>query len=181
MIVMYRTESTLSETNSTESDKQFLFRCEQSWFSVPAVSVREVSVAPEFVTVPGCHEVVDGLCRQQSEFIPVISLGALLNLDRGDERCGNNQLLTLSTGTAWAIRIAQAAALESLETIPSQDFRQGDAASSPVLGTAVFGEHVVRVLNPERLYQLAQQQLEGLWNGQQYGSTPSLSLSGDRR
>jgi chemotaxis signal transduction protein len=178
---MHPTESNQAITDPPQSDKHFLFRCEQSWFSVPAVAVREVSVAPEFVTVPGCDEAVEGLCRQQSEFIPVISLGALLDLDRCDQRQENNQLLTLSTGAVWAIRIAEAAALEALETIPSQDFGRGDVVTSPVIGTAGFGEHVVRVLNPDRLYERTHQMLERQWNGSQVGPIQAHPLLGNER
>ena len=162
---MYPTETQTPTAGSEPTEKQFLFRCEQSWFSVPAVAVREVTVSPEFVSVPGCHEAVEGLCRQQSEFIPVISLVALLDLECSRERQENNQLLTLSAGAVWAIRIAEAAALEALETIPSQEPRAIDADPSPVVGTSVFDEHVVRVLSPDRLYQQAQRALQDQWVG----------------
>lgn len=178
---MHRTDTQTSTIEPDQADKHFLFRCEQSWFSVPAVTVREVTVAPDFVTMPGCHQAVEGLCRQQSEFIPVISLAALLDLDSSQERQENNQLLTLSTGAVWAIRIAEAAGLEHLDTIPSQELRPGDCGPSCVIGTSAFDERVIRVLNPERLYQQAQQALEGQWNGHQLRSNPSLSLPGDER
>ena len=162
-----------------QTDRHFLFRCEQSWFSVPAVNVREVTVAPEFVSVPGCHQVLEGLCRQQSEFIPVISLAALLDLDTSEATHENNQLLTLSTGAIWAIRIAEAAGLEHLDTIPSQESRTVGCDPSCVIGTSVIDEHVVRVLNPERMVQQAQRALEGHWNGRPLNSNPSLTSPGE--
>ena len=176
---MHPTDTQTSTIQLTQADKHFLFRCEQSWFSVPAITVREVTVAPDFVTVPGCHSAVEGLCRQQSEFFPVISLAALLDLESSPERQENNQLLTLSTGAVWAIRIAEAVGLEHLDTIPSPDLRTGDCDPSCILGTTAFGEHVIRVLNPERLYQQAQHALEDQWNGRPLQSSPSLSLPGD--
>ena len=178
---MHPTDTQSSTIELAQADKHFLFRCEQSWFSVPATSVREVTVAPDFVTVPGCHHAVEGLCRQQSEFIPVISLAALLDLDSSHERQENNQLLTLLAGSVWAIRIAEAVGLEHLETIPSQELRTSDCGPSCVIGTSAFDEHVIRVLNPERLYQQAQRALEGQWNGRGLRSNPSLSLPGEER
>ena len=63
------------------SDKHCVFRSGTSWFSLPAVSVREITIAPDLVPVPQCHASLAGLCHLRSEFIPVISLAALLDID----------------------------------------------------------------------------------------------------
>ena len=146
-----------------QSDKHFLFRCGQAWFSIPAFCVREVSITPEVVHVPGCHPVLEGLCRQQSEFIPVVSLAALLDLDAADCQQENHQLITICGQHVWAIQIAEASTLESLDTLSSPELRSDDTAS-PVMGTAVRGDQIVRVLNPEKLYQLTSQALEQAWS-----------------
>lgn len=177
-------DSTSTQTSTIEpaqTDRHFLFRCEQLWFSVPAINVREVTVAPEFFSVPGCHQVLEGLCRQQSEFIPVISLAALLDLDISEATQENNQLLTLSTGAIWAIRIAEAAGLEHLDTIPSQESRTVGCDQSCVIGTSAIDERVIRVLNLERMVQQAQRALEGHWNGRQLYSNPSPTSPGEER
>ncbi len=161
---------------ATQSDKHFLFRCGPSWFSIPAFCVREVSITPEVVHVPGCDPVLEGLCRKQSEFIPVISLAALLDLDTADCHQENHQLITLCGQQVWAIRIAEASALESLDTLSSPDLRSDDAAS-PVIGTAVRGDQIVRVLNPEKLYQLTSQALEQAWS-QRLASFPTPTRTG---
>ncbi len=166
---------------AAQSDKHFLFRCGQAWFSVPAIAVREVTITPEVVSVPGCHPAIEGLCRQQSEFIPVISLAALLDLETTDTMHDHNQLMTLCGNNVWAIRIAEALALESLETLSSPEIRQDDSASSPIIGTAVQGDQIVRVLNPERLYQLTNQALEIQWSGRPTASHPAFATSGDQR
>ncbi len=140
-----------------ETNKHFLFRSEQSWFSLPAVAVREVTIAPQLVVVPGCHESLEGLCHLRSEFIPVISLAALLDIDCAGGPAANQQLITLTGTSVWAMRIAQAAALESLETIAAPSGRHADSAISPVVGTAIYADQVVRVLDPTRLYRLAHQ------------------------
>jgi len=176
--VTNQTEPMVDRTDCTPSDKHVLFRSGQSWFSVPAVAVREITIAPDLASVPGCHRTLEGLCRQQSEFIPVISLDALLEVETTGKTQENNQLLTFAANTVWAIRIAEAAALESVETITSPEDRHDTTASSPVIGTAIFGDRVVRVLNPDRLYQLTAQALEQQWTGQQ---SLSPSAPGDQR
>lgn len=145
------------------SDKHVLFRLGKSWFSVPAIAVREVTIAPDLISVPGCHSSLEGLCRQQSEFIPVISLDAWFEIETTDRRGENNQLITLEGNSVWAIRVSEVTTLQSLETIASQEDRNDERSSSPVIGTAIFGDRVIRVLNPDRLYQFAAQSLEQQW------------------
>ena len=140
-------------TASSETVQHFLFRCSESWFAVPATSVRELTIAPEIVSVPGCHDALSGLCRQQSEFIPVIALDALLDFDAVDANEEMNQLLTLSGQNVWAFRINEAAGLETLDTVASPEPTGGDMSSYGIVGTAKLGERFVKVLNPDQLYQ----------------------------
>lgn len=153
--------ATLSDL--TARDKHCVFRCGDSWFSVPAVSVREISIAPELVRIPDSHPSMAGMCHLRSEFIPVISLGTLLGLEGCDTSQAQDRLLVLEGSSAWSLLIAEAASLESLETIVSPEAQMDDARLSAVMGTAMFRDQIVRVLNPKSLFRLAQQALDDQW------------------
>ncbi len=159
------------------SDKHCVFRCGRSWFSVPAISVREISIAPQLVRVPDCHPSLAGLCHLRSEFVPVISLGALLDIDEttfdpADLSHGQDRLLVINSTSVWSLLIAEAAALESLETVVTPEVRMEDANLGAVMGTAMFRDKIVRVLNPNSLYRLAQLALEDLWGRDPEGLAP---------
>ncbi len=164
--------STDTQSNSTAamlsdlsaSDKHCVFRSGASWFSVPAVSVREISIAPDLVRVPNCHPSLAGVCHLRSEFVPVISLNSLLHIDACQTAQPHNKLMVINGSTVWALLIAEAAALESLETIITPDIRSDDVNQTPVMGTAMFRDRIVRVLDPNGIFRLAQQALENLWS-----------------
>jgi chemotaxis signal transduction protein len=154
---------TLSDLSA--SDKHCVFRSGTSWFSVPAVSVREITIAPDLVRVPQCHPSLAGLCHLRSEFIPVISLASLPDIDASESPSAENKLMVINGNCIWSLLIAEAAALESLETIVTPEARIDDVIQSPVMGTAMFRDQIVRVLDPVSIFRLVQQSLEGLWNG----------------
>jgi len=146
------------------SDKHCVFRSGTSWFSVPAISVREIMIAPDMVSVPSCHPLLVGVCHLRSEFIPVISLNALPDMDASETAPLQNKLMVINGSSVWALLIAEAAALESLETLITPEARMDDANHTPVMGTAMFRDQIVRVLDPNRIFRRAQQTLEDLWS-----------------
>lgn len=156
-----QTKASLSDIPA--SNKHCVFRCGDSWFSVPAVSVREIVIAPELVRVPNCHRALAGLGHLRSEFVPVIDLGALLDIDQCQDLSEHDCLLVLDGSSVWSLLIAESAALESIETIVSQEART-DNASNVNIGTAMYRDRIVRVLNPSGLLAIAQQAFEQHWN-----------------
>ena len=154
--------STAMLSDLSASDKHCVFRSGTCWYSVPAVSVREITIAPQMFAVPQSHPSLAGLCHLRSEFVPVISLSALLEVQDPTVSQPNNKLMVINGTTVWALLIAEAAALESLETILAPESRMDDS-HSPVMGTAMFNDQIVRVLDPNRLFRLAQQTLETTW------------------
>ncbi len=156
--------STAMLSDVSASDKHCVFRSGTSWYSVPAVAVREITIAPQLVSVPQSHASLAGLCHLRSEFIPVISLSSILEVDDQAIDQPNNKLMVLNGTSVWALLIAEAAALESLETILAPESRLDDSHQSPVMGTAMFNEQILRVLDPNRLFRLAQQTLETSWH-----------------
>ena len=159
-----RTNSpTAARHDPSVSDKHCIFRCDRSWFSLPAICVREITIAPDLVRVPNCHRSLAGLCHLRSEFIPVLSLTQLMSVDPAQtaERHGN--LMVVNGSSVWAMQIAEAAALESLETLVAPEARMDDLNTTPVTGTAIFRDQIVRVLDPVIVFRMAQQSLETLW------------------
>lgn len=158
-------KSATSSVNEPDiaSDKHCVFRCGETWFSVPAVSVREIVMTPELVAVPDCHEALVGLCHLRSDFIPVVTLQSLLDSAASIANDNSSCLLVFDHACAWALLISGSAGLEAIETIVSQDSRS-DHDHSVVIGTAMFRDRIVRVLNPNALLAKAQQAFEGHWN-----------------
>lgn len=155
--------TTTSLSDIPASNKHCVFRCGDSWFSVPAVSVREIVIAPELVRVPHCHRALAGLGHLRSEFLPVIALGALLGSDQPMDLSEHDCLLVFAGSSVWSLLIAEAAALESMETIVSQEARPENTGNVSI-GTAMFRDRIVRVLNPNGLLAAAQQVFEQHWH-----------------
>ncbi|MGI9471970.1 MAG: chemotaxis protein CheW [Rubripirellula sp.] len=151
----------------SDSDKHCVFLSGAAWFSVPAVAVREITIAPPLVKVPESDKSLAGLCHLRSEFVPVILLNSLLDGDACDYSQPHNKLLVIHGASAWGILIAEAAALESLETIVTPDSRLDEANHSPVMGTAMFRDQIVRVMDSNRIFGLAQRSLEKAWESPQ--------------
>jgi chemotaxis signal transduction protein len=164
---MLLTPSTLpartSLSDSSASEKHCVFRCGASWYSVPAVAVRQIVVTPDVVQVPGCHRALVGLGRVRGEFIPILALGSLLEHDGHAEMLDGDCVLVLEGKCLWSLLISESIALESMETIVSQEART-DGAHNGVIGTAMFQERIVRVLNPSGLLAAAQATLDEFWD-----------------
>lgn len=119
-------------------------------------------MAPELVPVPNCHPALAGLGRLRSEFVPVIRLGSILNIEQSEDSSANDCLLVFDGSCTWSLLISESAALESMETIVSQEPRS-ENTNNVVMGTAMFRDRIVRVLNPNGLLVATQQTLEQFW------------------
>ncbi|MEM1068176.1 MAG: chemotaxis protein CheW [Planctomycetota bacterium] len=148
---------------SADTGKQFVFRTGDLWFSVPATAVREVTIAPQWVQVPGCHPSLAGLCHLRSEFIPVVALQQLLDIDGIEGTDRQDKLIIFGGRVSWAIPVAEAAALESLETLITPELRHEDSNPNLIMGTAIFRDQIVRVLDANAVLRLAQKSLEETW------------------
>ncbi len=146
-----------------QANRHCVFRCGDSWFSVPAIAVREIVQAPELVHVPFADPSIVGLGRLRSEFVPVLALDALLNVDHSTPSSDVNCLLVFEGNSVWSLLISESAALESMETIVSQE-SYPENANNAVIGTAMYRDRIVRVLNPNGLLFTAQQSIERFWS-----------------
>lgn len=150
-------------------DKHCVFRIGNGWFSIPATTVREIAPASEIATVPTSHPALAGLCHVRSEFVPVLRLAALLQETEEDPAANRRMLVIQGTGGHWALLIDGVVGLESLETLIHPDYRSelthAVGARSPVLGTATCRDQIVRVLDPNGVFRLAQTLLLDSWQG----------------
>ncbi len=156
-----RPHSTLSD--SPIADKHCVFRCGDSWFSVPAIAVRQLVVTPEIVKVPHCHRALVGLGRLRGEFVPIVDLGRLLDIDPTGRSSAGDCLLVLEGKCIWSLLISESVALEALETIVSQEAK-ADSTHNVTIGTAMFQDRIVHVLNPNGLLARAQSSLDQFWH-----------------
>lgn len=164
MLLQQSNSSTLvSPSGPPASEKHCVFRSGTAWFSVPAVAVRQIVVTPDIVKVPSCHRALVGLGRVRGEFIPILELQSLLELNHHSELPESDCLLVFEGKCLWSLLISESIALESMETIVSQEART-DSTHNVVIGTAMFQERIVRVLNPSGLLAIAQCTLDQFWN-----------------
>jgi purine-binding chemotaxis protein CheW len=176
-MILNQTTASLTNTSLSHlptSNKHCVFRCGDSWFSVPAVAVRQIVVIPELVRIPHCHRAIAGLGRVRGEFVPVISLDTLLEIDQSNESPASACLLVLEGNCNWSLLISETIALEYLETIVSQNARL-ENPNNVVIGTAMFRDHIVRVLNPGGLLATAQSAFDQFWNRANDRTTPHNS------
>ena len=102
--------------------------------------------------------------RWQNEFMPVLSLRALMNVQY--ETASNverQMMIMLGSQGPWGLLIDQAIALVALETSVSAFSNRDDNWSKVVVGSASYTSHVLQVLDPTAIYRYASSLLEMYW------------------
>ncbi len=147
------------------SDKHCIFQCGEAMFSLPATTVREVTIMPPVVPVPLSHPSLAGIGNVRSEFLPVIELEPLVD-NQARRGCALGQLLVIDSPLGcWAIAIDKVIAIDGIETHIDAGQRN-EHSSSMLLGTATYRGRVISVLDVNGLQRIAQKTLENQWNGQ---------------
>lgn len=146
------------------SDKHCVFRVGTAWFSLLATSVREVTMTPDLVPVPGSHALLAGLCHLRNEFVPVVDLDPLVGGVANHRKAAGKMIVLSGTAGNWALLVDEMIALESLETLINPDARSSDSGAIAIIGTATFRDQVVRVLDPNSLYRRAEELLRSCWS-----------------
>lgn len=154
-------------TNQTQianlSDKHCIFQCGDSVFSLPATSVREVTMLPPIVRVPLSHPSLAGIGNIRSEFLPVLDLEPFVGNQARLDQCGNQLLVIESPLGGWAIAIDKVIAIDVIETHVDACARS-EHSTSVLFGTASHANHVISVLDVNELQRIAQKALESRWN-----------------
>ena len=148
--------------------KHCIFRSGAGWFSLPAMAVQEITVMPDLFRVPCCHRALAGVSHFRSDFLPVVCLNSLFPSEATTEVESHDRLLVLRANQSvvsghYAIRIIEANALESIDAVGGVESRISDSKPSPIQGTSMYRNHVVRVLDPIRLYRLVRDLVEEQW------------------
>ena len=144
-------------------EKYCVVRRGTSWFALPAVSVREVCSGATTVPIPRSHPALAGLCHVRSEFLAVLSLVDLAG-DQGTPLRRDESLLVMTGPSGpWALLVDEVAAIASLEVSIAVDVTATEGWTNAILGSATYQDKVVRILDPNRLYRLAERQLRDAW------------------
>jgi len=152
----------VSSVLSQPCDKHCIFRGANDLFAWPATEVREITVRPEFVTVPLSDPVLAGLCYVRGEFLPVISLRALLGCNHATPAEERRMLVLKTAIGVWGLLADRVIGLESLQTSLSAAGAQ-NGWTAATLGWANHRGKVVRVLNPDAFVRFVALTVESVW------------------
>lgn len=148
------------------SERYCVFRSGDSWFGIHALAVRSVVPRPAITRTPHSDPILIGLCHLQNEFIPVISLQALTQIQYETSPEAEQQLLIiLGPQGSWGLLIDQAVTLVALETSISTLSNQQDKWSKVTTASASFHNRVLQILDPNALYHYASSLLDMFWQG----------------
>lgn len=156
-------------TRLYETDKHCVFCLGDSWFALPATCLLEVAANPGVSAVPGANSVLAGICHLRNEFLAAIDLRALAgeeSVDFGDQRL----LVINGSNGAWAVLVDRIVGLESLEVSISQDMHSADDWTAAMIGSATLRNRAIRILEPSRVYRLANNILRCCWAESAVGS-----------
>lgn len=175
----------MNTTRLDETDKYCVFHQGGSLFAVPATCVLEVAADPGIVSVPGSDAVLAGLCHLRNEFLAVLDLRALAG-ENGEDLTEQQLLVISGSNGPWAVLVDRVSGLESLEVSLGHDVHSVDDWSAAMIGSATLRNQVIRILEPFRVYRLADSILGQSWakalGGKQHeiaDGTPAAFVTAD--
>ena len=141
------------QLNIDEAEKYCVFESNQNWFSFPSLNIRCVIPRPAITPLPHSDPVVVGLSHVQNEFLPVVSLRSLLDLQY--EATNSEQQLMIFSGaqSPWGLLIDRATDLTTLEVSISALADGNDDWSKVVTGSATYKNQVLQVLDTDAIYR----------------------------
>ena len=146
------------------SERYCVFRNVDGWFGIPALAVRSIVPRPELTQTPHCDPILKGFCHLQNEFVPVVSLIALAQIEYETSPDSEQQLMILHGPQGpWGVLIDQAFALAALEISISTFSSRQDKWSKVTIGSAFYQNQVVQILEPTALYHYASNLLDMFW------------------
>ena len=146
------------------SERFCVFQSGGSWFGIPALAVKSVVPRPVITSTPHSDPILKGLCHIQNEFLPVVSLQALTQIQYETSPDAEQQLLIiLGPQGPWGLLIDQAVSLAVLETSISTFSNQQDQWSKATLGSATYQNQVLQILDPAAIYEYASNLLNMFW------------------
>lgn len=144
------------------ADKYCVFRSGPEWYALPALAVRYVAEVPKLYDVPQTDAALAGVCHLRNEFLAVVHLDVLRGA--AEPSSEPRQLIVVNCAHgSWGLLVEQVSSLEPLDSAMSAESDRGGFADA-VIGAATRQGEFVRLLEPNRLYQLAEQRLRAVWN-----------------
>lgn len=140
-------------------DSYCIVRRGGSWYALPVLSVREIVPSPAFVAIPGAPAVVAGLCHFRNEFLVVLRLDVLAGEPEAVNPDGQQMAVLTGSSGAWAVLVDEVAALESLDVSIDPEAKVAESWTAAILGSAAYREKVLRVLDVNSVYRLAERML----------------------
>ncbi len=154
----------MTQITLDNSERFCVFRSGDCWYGIPALAVRSVVPRPKMTCLPYSDPILTGLCHLQNEFIPVISLQALTQIQYERSADAEQQLLImLSPQGSWGLLIDQAVTLAALETSISTFSNRQDKWSRVTIGSASFQNQVLQILDLSAMYHYVASLLDMFW------------------
>ena len=154
----------MSHSTIDQSERHCVFCCDDQWFGITAMSVRTIVPCPEVTQVPFSDPILVGLCQIQNEFIPIVSLRALTQLQYEPASKTAQQIMVLNGPAGpWGLLVDRATTLATLEISISSYSQDQDRWAKAILGSATFQQHVLQILDPDAVFEYAHQLIDGYW------------------
>jgi chemotaxis signal transduction protein len=150
----------MKANDSQVFEKYCVVRQGSTWFAFPAVAVREITCSDSIVPLPRFGSLLAGVCHVRNEFLPVLRLHSLQDDLPADGQSNARLVVLTSPSGPWSVLVDEVAGLVPLEVSVDADVKYVDGWISAVMGSATLGDNVVRILDPNRLYCLAERELK---------------------
>lgn len=160
-----------NSTSRLTSNRHCVFCCGDSWFSLPAVVIREVTASPQPVSLPESPAWLEGLVHLHSEFIPVISLSKFLDIDSMSQADDAGRLLVINSNPPWALRVSSVAALADVDAKLNPGNHLVANQPTCIVGTFTWGSEIARVLEPRHTLSQIQKALHQTWTQSESGAS----------
>jgi chemotaxis signal transduction protein len=145
-------------------DRYCLLRQGDFYFAVSAKQVREVLPAPQLTAVPNADSVLAGLFHHRNEFLAVLCPHILTNTREVNSQTQPTQMIVIERSEGgWGFLVDEVIGLSALEVCINADVRHADAAVDAFWGTATHQDRVVHVVDPKKLYRIAESELRRRW------------------
>jgi chemotaxis signal transduction protein len=166
----------MNQLTFDNSERYCVFQCADRWYGIPALAVRSIVPVPNITPAPYSDPILEGVVHLQNEFLPVVNLRALTEIQYDTVAETSEQQLAVLLGPqgAWGLIIDRADSLASLEVALSEISNHQDRWAKTVFGSASYRNNILQILDADALYQYAESLIGGFWQG---NSTPMMTLS----
>ena len=162
----------MNQLQLDNSERYCVFQCADRWYGVPALSVRSIVPVPAITPAPYSDPILEGIVHLQNEFLPVVNLRSLTEIQY-DQTVATDQQLAVLLGPegAWGLLIDRAETLASLEVAFTEMANEQDRWAKAVLGSASYQNQILQILDTAALYEYASSLIDGFWQGSQTTTT----------